>query len=202
MCKCSPSLMYDRSYICREEGDTMMRKTRQLLAMFVTLVLVFGSLPFQGLAYASNAAAGGNTEGMHEELTPEGATGSGSQKPGSGNEQLALTEENAEEGGGLLEEGVTPSGNLSVQNTVTPNSTSDTEIDNIVLSMPLKDKIAQMIIPAIRTWNGENVQTWMTTQSLPKPCVPTNMVASSCMPRTFRPWSRRATSLTPCRRTM
>ena len=136
----------------------MMRKTRQLLAMFVTLVLVFGSLPFQGLAYASNAAAGGNTEGMHEELTPEGATGSGSQKPGSGNEQLALTEENAEEGGKLLEEGVTPSGNLSVQNTVTPNSTSDTEIDNIVLSMPLEDKIAQMIIPAIRTWNGENVQ--------------------------------------------
>ena len=41
---------------------------------------------------------------MHEEPTPEGATGSGSQKPGSGNKQLALTEENAEEGGKLLEE--------------------------------------------------------------------------------------------------
>ena len=138
--------------------------------MFVTFVLVLGTLPVQGLAYASDAAAGNNTEEMHEDATPAGTTGSGSQKPagttGSGsqkpessNEQPALNEENTEEDGEVLEERLTSQGDLAPESTATPNSTGDTEIDSIVSSMSLKDKIAQMIIPAIRTWNGDNVQT-------------------------------------------
>ena len=36
----------------------------------------------------------------------------------------------------------------------------DSEINNILLSMSMKEKISQMIIPAIRTWGGDknNVQ--------------------------------------------
>ncbi len=125
----------------------MAHKTRKLLALFVTFVLVLGTLPVQGLAYA----AGGNTEEMGEGGTPTAPTGSGSQTP---NNTQPVT---GGEDGELLEEGMAPQGNLTLQNVATSNITNDADIDAIINGMSLEDKIAQMIIPAIRTWNKSNV---------------------------------------------
>ena len=117
-------------------------RIRLLLSLITTIALVLTSAFPAGFAYANEVVV--------EEDNPNEAVVV-AQTPDQKNEvEVQANQTDATEQDVAVDEVTSQS--LSAQ------ASGDDQIDNIINAMSLDEKISQMIIPSIRTWDNENVQ--------------------------------------------
>ncbi|MBR3327102.1 MAG: glycoside hydrolase family 3 protein, partial [Atopobiaceae bacterium] len=124
---------------------TMSRALRLLSRASLAMMLVFSTAFPAGIACASDTVV------IEEDEANE--TVVETQAPDQNDEvEVKVDQTDATERDVVVDEGEDQS--------ISTQADPDSEINNILLSMSMKEKISQMIIPAIRTWGGDknNVQ--------------------------------------------